>query len=172
MLDFFQKALFLSWADQNSSLFDRAPLILEEGDGYAVFGFAGVTRQISCCMSARGDITIQATYRNRHFDILMDFDLCEEQTLEARWICKLCRDWPNPEHPEPFVEYTLREELWIKHSFEPLATWTRENFQPGVWLCLFRTKGASWASLRKGIDAKEVETQPELLMKVPVLVSG
>jgi hypothetical protein len=132
MPNFFQKALLLSWAGQNGSLFSHAPLLLEEGDGYAVFGFAGVTRQISCCMFARGDIVIQATYRNRPFDILMDFDLYEERTPEGHWICKLCRDLPNPESPEPFIEYAHRDKLWIKHSFEPPAAWTREHFQPDV----------------------------------------
>jgi hypothetical protein len=72
----------------------------------------------------------------------------------------------------PFIEYAHRAEFWIKHSFELLAVWTRETFCPEAWLCLFRSKGASWASFIKGMDVKEVEKRPELLMKEPVLVSG
>lgn len=119
-----------------------------------------------------GGIEVRVPFPQTIFDILLDFDLYEEETPEGRWTCTLCRDLPDPENPEPLIYYASREELWIKHSFEPLAAWTRKSFGPDTWLCLFRLKGCAWASFARGVDAEEIENRPGFFKKVPVLMTG
>ncbi len=90
-------------------------------------------------------------YRRSLFDSLMNFDLYEEQTPQGSWVCTLRRDCPDPDNPDPLIEYANREELWIKHSFEPLAAWTRTAFAPNACLCFSRSEGAAWAADKLGL---------------------
>jgi hypothetical protein len=100
---------------------------------------------------------------------MVEFDLYEEQTAEGRWVCGLCRDWPDTDGSEPLVKYKDREELWIKHSFEPLAAWTRVSFTPAARLCLCRLPECTWALVTEGARLKETEKRRGFFKKLRVL---
>jgi len=138
MKHFFQKKLFIRWASRSRKRFGRAPYLLRQGNGWFVMGFRGVNKHIECRFSQEGSIEVRV-YRRRDFhDIVMEYDLYEEKTPDGRWLCRMCRDWPNPDKGEPCRIYEDRAALWIDHSFAPLATWTREFFTPEARLCLCR----------------------------------
>lgn len=172
MKDFFQKELFLRWAGQNRPLFSHIPYLLGQGDGYFTVGFRGVTKHISCHFSEYGAIEMGVHYRKIFYDIITEFDLHEEQMAEGRWVCRLCRDWSETDGTEPLVEYNDREELWIKHSFEPLAAWTQASFTPAAMLCLCRLPGCTWALVAEGARLKETEKRRGFFKKLPVLTVG
>jgi len=172
MKDFFQKEFFLRWVNRNKPLFSHIPYLLGQGDGYFNVGFRGVSEHISCHFSEYGAIDMCAYYRKTHWDILATFDLFEEQTPEGRWVCRDCRDSPDRDETEPLVEYKDREELWIKHSFEPLAVWTRGSFIPAAMLCLFRYPGCTWALVAQGARLKKAEKRRGFFKKLPVVTAG
>ena len=149
MTHFFQKTLFLEWAKQNKSLFSHTPYLLEEGKGYFSVGFEGVSRHIACYFFELGQIEIRIPHQKEFFDIIIDFDLNEEHTSDGYWICTLCRDLPDPDQPEPLIEYESRETLWVKHSFEPLAAWTRKTFKPSCCLYIYQSDGCTWAKIKE-----------------------
>lgn len=155
MKNFFQKTLFLKWAEKNRNLFRHMPYLSDQGNNYFAVGFQGITPYITCYFFEAGGIEVRIPFLQTIFDILMDFDLYEEKTPEGRWICTLCRVLPDPENPEPLIHYASREELWIKHSFEPLADWTQKTFSPEAWLCLCHSKGTAWASIMRGAEVKK-----------------
>jgi hypothetical protein len=172
MKDFFQKELFLRWADRNRPLFSHTPYLLNQRDGFFTVGFRGVSKHISCHFSEYGFIEIRVFYRKTFYDIITEFDLHEEQTAEGRWVCGLCRDWSETDGTEPLVEYKDREELWIKHSFEPLAAWTQASFTPAAMLCLCRLPGCTCALVAEGARLKETEKRRDFFKKLPVLTVG
>ena len=174
MKDFFQKDFFLRWADQNMPLFSHTPYLLDQGDGYFTMGFRGVSKHISCYFSECGFIEMRVYYRKTFYDIITDFDLTEEQTAEGRWVCGLCRDWSETDGTEPLVDYKDREELWIKHSFEPLAAWTRASFTPAARLCLCRCSsgGITSALVAQGALLEKTEKRRDFFKKLPVLMVG
>lgn len=166
MADFFQKTLFLEWAKQNQSLFSRTPYLLQEGTGYFSVGFEGVSRHIACYFFESGQIEMRVPHQAEFLDILIDFDLYEENTPDGYWICTLCRDLPNPELPEPFVRYEDRETLWIEHSFEPLAEWTRKNFKKPDCLYVYQSDGCTWAKIENAEAESHLRQQSGVYKKI------
>jgi len=171
MKHFFQKKLFIRWASQNRKRFGRAPYLLRQGNGWFVIGFRGVNKHIECRFSEGGAIEVRVYWRRRFHDIVMEFDLYEEKTPDGRWLCSMCRDWPNPdkEKEEQYRTYDDRAALWIDHSFAPLAAWTREFFTPEARLCLCRYRGCTSAFVEKGKRLKEIKNRRDCFKRLPVL---
>ena len=166
---FYQQTLFLHWAAHNRRLFSHPPYLLRQGKGSFVIGFGGVSKHITCCFTKTGDIMINVDYRNTNFDIIGEFDLYEERTLSGRWVCSMCRDHPHPDKTEPLIEYEDRKELWIEHSFAPLAAWTRDSFTKDAVLCLYRSGGMTWAAIEQGPNLKNTTESRNLFKTFPVL---
>ena len=169
---FYQKKLFLQWAAENPELFTHQPYLLRQGKGLFVVGFRGVSEHITIYFSATGSIEIRVYDDETFFDIIQEFDLLEEQTQAGRWICWLCRDHPDLENPPQLVEYEDRRQLWIEHSFAPLAAWTRESFTKDAMLCLYRTGGMTWAAIEQKLHLTKTEQSRYLFKKFPVLTAG
>ena len=167
--NFYQKQLFLRWAAHNHQLFSHPPYLLRQEKGSFVIGFRGVSKHITCTFTWNGMIMIGVDYRNTCFDIVREFDLSEEQTSSGSWLCSMCRDHPNPDKTEPLIEYEDREKLWIGHSFEPLAEWTRETFTRKARLYLYRSSGTTWAVIDQGQNPGKTMKDRHLVKKLPVL---
>lgn len=142
---FYQKTLFLQWMQENRQLFSHEPYLAEEKQSSFTIRFKGVTKHISCCFTQGGDIMVTVDYRNQFYDIIMEFDLYEEETQEGRYLCSMCRDWPNPNNPPEVIEYEDRAELWIQHSFEKMASYTRDEFTDDAVLGICRYGGSTAA---------------------------
>ena len=168
----YQKKLFLQWAADNAELFTHQPYLLRQGKGFFVVGFRGVSEHITIYFSATGSIEIRVYDDETFFDIIQEFDLLEEQTQAGRWICWLCRDHPDLENPPQLVEYEDRRQLWIEHSFAPLAAWTRKSFTKDAMLCLYRTGGMTWAAIEQKLHLTKTEQSRYLFKKFPVLTAG
>jgi len=169
---FFQKELFLQWAGENPHLFSHTPFLDEEGDDYSRVRFRGITRHLVCSFTRKGDIMIMVNYRGVYFDSVMEFDLSEDQTPEGRYLCGTCRDWPSETNPKPLGAYNTREELWIKHSFEPLAEWTRETFTRDTMLCLCRYQGSTAAVIAAGEKLDKTRQRRDFFKEIPVVTGG
>jgi hypothetical protein len=168
---FYQQTLFLRWAARNRRLFSHQPYLLQQKKSSFDMGFRGVSKHITCCFTKTGAIMVCVDYRNSDFDIIGEFDLYEERTPEGRWLCVLCRDHPHPDKTEPLIEYEDRKELWIDHSFAPLAAWTRESFTRNAILCLYRSGGMTWARIEQGPTLKKTSESRYLFKKFPVLTA-
>lgn len=167
---FYQKTLFLEWMGENKHLFSHEPYLSEEKDHYFSIRFKGITKHIYCCFVEKGDIMVSVDYRNQNYDIIMEFDLYEEETPEGRYLCSACRDWPNEEKPPEVLEYDSRAELWIKHSFEKLAEYTREEFTADALLCLCRYGGSTAAFIASGEKLEKLRKREDFFREMPVIV--
>jgi hypothetical protein len=67
------------------------------------------------------------------------------------------------------VEYNSREELWIRHSFEPLAEWTRETFTRDTMLCLCRYRGSTAAVIAAGEMLDKARHRRDFFKEIPVV---
>jgi len=161
--------LFIRWASRNRKHFGRAPYLLRQGNGRFFMGFRGVDKHIECRFSEGGLIEVRVCWRRDFHDIVTEYDLYEEKTPDGRWLCRMCRDWPNPDKGEPCRIYEDRAALWIDHSFAPLATWTREFFTPEARLCLCRYRGCTSAFVAKGKRLKEIGKRRDCFKRLPVL---
>ncbi len=168
---FYQKKLFLRWAARNRRLFSHQPYVLRHKKGSFDIGFRGVSKLIDCCFTKTGDIMVGVDYRNTNFDIIGEFDLYEEQMPSGRWVCSICRDNPPPDKTEPLIEYKDRKELWIEHSFKPLAAWTRKSFTRNSVLCLYRSGGMTWAAIEQKQNLKKSMKGVNFFRKFPVLTT-
>ena len=168
---FYQKKLFLRWAARNRRLFSHQPYVLRQQKGSFDIGFRGVSKHIDCCFTKTGDIMVGVEYRNINFDIIGEFDLYEEQMPSGCWVCRMCRDHPHPDKTEPLIEYKDRKELWIEHSFAPLAAWTRKSFTRNSVLCLSRSGGMTWARIEQKQNVKKTNKGVNFFRKFPVLTA-
>ena len=168
--DFYQKTLFLTWMQENRHLFSHEPYLSEEKKSSFTIRFKGITKHISCCFTEGGDIMVTVDYRNQFYDIIMEFDLYEEETPEGRYLCSMCRDNPNPDNPPEVIEYENRAELWSKHSFEKLAAYTREEFTDEAVLCLCRYGGCTAAFVAAGEKLEKLRKREDFFIELPVVV--
>ena len=169
MCGFYQKTLFTRWLADYRHLFSNEPYIDIERDNYFTVRFKGITRHIVCQFVKSGAIMMQVYYRNQFFDIVSEFDLSEEKTSEGRYLCRRCRDHPSEVNPPKAMEYVTREELWIKHSFEPLAKYTRETFTNDAMLCLCRDQGSTSGLIGAGEGLKRIKTRRDFFKALPVV---
>ena len=96
------------------------------------------------------------------WDILIDFDLAEVRLPDACYACAFCRDHLG----DKAGLYENREELWIQHSFNPLAEWSEKYLKEGCYLCLYGMKsGATWAKIENDKNPRDY-----LLQAIPILV--
>lgn len=167
--DFYQKGLFLIWMLENKHLFSHEPYLAEEEENYFSIRFKGATNHISCIFNVTGDISISVDYRNQNYDTIMLFDLSEEETPEGRYLCSSCRDYPNEAYPPEVIEYENRAELWIKHSFEKLASYTRDEFTADAVLCLCRYGGGTAAFVSAGEKLEKLRKREDFFKEMPVV---
>jgi len=170
--DFYQKNLFFKWLEDNTHQFSHEPYLVEEDNRSFTIRFKGITEYISCVFCEKGDIMVMVDYGNLNFDIIMEFDLYEEETPEGRYLCSMCRDWPNENKPPEVIEYENRADLWIKHSFEKLAAYTRKDFTDDAVLCLSRFGAESTAAciVTAGEKLEKLRTKDSLFKELPVVV--
>jgi len=166
--EFYQKKLFFRWLADNKQLFGREPYLVEEDGSSFSLQFNGIVENISCCFVEHGDIMIVVHYRNKFFDIVTDFDLYEEQTPDGRFLCTLCDKNPDNTNKNALV-YEIRDELWIKHSFEPLAQWTRKMFTDDALLCLCRYGDTTAAFIEFGEALEKLRKREKIYKEIPVI---
>ena len=169
--DFYQKSLFLSWLADNKQLFSHEPSLAKEDDISFSVRFNGITGYITCRFTETGDIMIMVDYRNRNYDVVAEFALYEEQTPDGRFLCSQCRDNPSEMNSLKVLKYATRDVLWIKHSFEPLAQWTREIFADDAVLCLFRDNDSTAAHIASGEKLEKMRKRPGFFKEIPVIIS-
>ena len=169
--EFYQKKLFFRWLADNKQLFSHEPYLVEEDGCSFSLRFNGIIENISCCFVDHGDIMIMAHYRNEFYDIVTDFDLYESQTPDGRFLCTLCSNNPdNPDQNAPV--YEARDDLWIKHSFEPLAQWTRKTFTENACLCLCRYDGGTAAFIESGEELEKLRKREKFFKEIPVIIAS
>ena len=169
MIKLYQKTLFFSWLAENRHLFKHEPYLVEEYEHGFMVRFDGIIDNIFCFFQKSGEIEIRIVHNNELFDILTDFDLYEKVFPDGRFGCSLCDH--NPDNPVPMnpASYATREELWIKHSFEPLARWTRETLTEDAVLCLFQYDGGSVAEIGKRQAVDELRKEGGIFKEIPVM---
>lgn len=79
-------------------------------------------------------------------------------------------EWSDPDNAADLTEYDHREEIYVKHSFEPLAAWTREELTDDATLCLCRYGEAAAAFIAHGERLEEIRSREDFFRAVSVAV--
>lgn len=135
---YFALKIFTRWLAQNSRRFNYPPRIYQRRKTGFKLEFRGISPLIYAYVGKCGNIGVGVLFHQELIDCLADFDVYEERTPEGVYFCKLCT--------EPDM-YKSREELWIKHSFEPMLQWMNKKFTDSSWLYLSQTTGYSDAEI-------------------------
>lgn len=162
--EFIHKA-FEQWIYRNLKRFKYQPLIFKRRKDYIQLKFSGITSEILCHIDKRGQVLISIEYQDQCWDIIAEFDVAEKRSAENKYYCELCL-------PEYRVFYSSKQELWEKHSFEPLLEWINENFLKSQWVCLFGggETGFTIAKLREKQDVSKMTQDKYFFCAFPVVL--
>ena len=103
-------------------------------------------------------------YRDECWDGIHDLDIAKQRTPDGKYYCDLCL-------PEYRKFYSSKEELWVKHSFEPLLEWANKTFVFSNHLCLFESEGGGITQARI-VDISELDGMSDkasFVESVPVI---
>lgn len=142
--------LFHKWLKTNRQRFLIQPRLLTCRKNRIEFSFDGIPNQLRGIFNHRG-ISIYVSWHGEHWDIISEFDI-DEQRSSTGHFCGLC----DPEH---LIYYRTREELWIKHGFEPFLDWCNSTLVNARWLGIYRFEedsDSTWAKLLRE-DSVNVE---------------
>jgi len=159
--------MFDEWRKANRKRFEF-PLFIQERSrsGYCRVGFDGITPEITISFGKQSfGIWVGLRAWKGGGDGLDEFDIVERKDpVTGEYYCGLCL--------EP-VRYKTRKELWVSHSFEPLAKWMDKNFQPDKWLCLYadpEDKCIWCAFIKDESDLQhEVDKRRDFYYAIPVI---
>lgn len=127
------------------------------------FKLQGVTQHIFFYISKTGRVEVWATFKDIGlYDILTDFDLIEKRDNSGKYYCDLCI-LKNREY------YNTRNELWEKHSFEPLFHWINEKLTDSNYLCFFDYGKGQEAKIVDEIEYKQWMNNKNMVYSVPII---
>ena len=137
---------FGRWLSRNRSRFRFQPVIVKKRkDSIIGLRFMGISQKIGCVIT-RHCADIYVSHQGECWDILIDLGAVERKS-SAGYYCELCE-------LDKREFFATREELWESHCFEPLLEWVNKNLGESRWVCLFATKGATWAEIKEKNDIK------------------
>lgn len=87
-------------------------------------------------------IDVVVSWQGEVIDLLQSFEAAPMRSGDG-YLCGLCL----PEHVRIYPD---RDSLWREQLFEPFLEWVNVEFHKALRLNLYRTEGASWASLEQG----------------------
>lgn len=114
----FVKKTFDRWIKINRDKFQFNPWISESRKTSFTLRFSGLASELTCTINKDGRAEIYIHDRQgRYWDIIRDFDIHEQRSLDGKYYCKSCK---NPTY------YPTRSLLWENHIFEAIRTWINE----------------------------------------------
>jgi hypothetical protein len=173
MKNYFVLKTFKRWLAREGGRFCHRPMIQVVRREYFILRFSGITPKIGLIIKKSGMVEIYANHRRECWDLLHDFDVSEGRNEYRQYFCQLCdmafRNGDNPNPPEMFLS---REDLWIKHSFDPLLEWCNEHFQKGKMLFFQGGKGRGyWYAVIKGNeDLDKMKSDEDFVCACPVVL--
>jgi hypothetical protein len=173
MRKYFVLKIFKRWLDREGHRFLHKPTIQRIRWKYFILRFEGVTPKISCIISRFGSVGIWVSHRKECWDGLADFDLYEKRNKGGQYYCELCDSAFRTDYsPDPPEMFTSREELWIKHSFEPLLEWCNEHLQRGKMLLFLGGKGRGYweAVIRGNEELEKMKADEDFVYACPVVL--
>ncbi len=139
-------------------MFNYPPLITKSRKNHFILQFQGITPCISCLFQ-NWEIMVWVHYKGDCWDGLCGFDASVRRSSKDQYYCALC-------FPEYRKYYSSRQELWVKHSFEPFLEWANETFVSTNYLCLSQYGGDG------GSTSARIVTESELAVKTEHLETG
>jgi hypothetical protein len=172
MKKYFALKTFRRWLAREGHRFRHRPLIQFVRREYFILRFSGITPKISCIISKSGRVEIWARHRKECWDILSEFDVSERRNDYSQYLCQLCdMAFRNGDKPEPPEMFTSREELWIKHSFEPLLEWCNEHFQRGrILFFQGRESSYTYAVIKSQEELGKMNAHEDFVCACPVVL--
>lgn len=141
---FIQKT-FGRWLSRNRAHFRFQPIIVEVSREHLRLRFAGISQKVSGTITQSGAV-VCVSHHGKLWDSVADFDVAERRSPEG-YYCELCV-------PKERRLFATREELLMGHSFDALLEWVNEELSERAWICLFATKGITWAEIKDEDDVK------------------
>jgi hypothetical protein len=173
MKKYFVLKIFKRWIAREGYRFFYRPFIHIIRKEYFILRFSGITPKISCIITNSGRVEIWAVHRKENWDILIDFDIQEQCNGHGQYFCQLCESaFRNGDWQEPPEMFTSREELWVKHSFEPLLKWCNEHLQRGKMLFFLGGTGRGyWYAVIKGHgELSKMKAAEDFVYACPVVL--
>ena len=162
MKKYFVLKIFKRWIAGEGYRFRYRPFIQIIRKEYFILRFSGITPKISCIITKSGRVEIWAVHRKENWDILSEFDLYEQRNEYGQYFCQSC---------EPPEMFTSREELWVKHSFEPLLKWCNEHLQRSRMLFFLGREGHySFAAIKRHEELSKMKAAEDFVYACPVVL--
>ncbi|MFZ4859723.1 MAG: hypothetical protein ACOYL3_25410 [Desulfuromonadaceae bacterium] len=122
-----------------------------------------ISPRIFTVISKGGGNFLQVSQNGQMWDGLIEFDAYYAKRPDGTYFCKFCKE------PELFQS---RQELLIRHSWEPMLEWMNNNFTERTWMCLYESDGGStWVYLKQE-DELELERANENFVEAFPVVMG
>ena len=162
MKKYFVLKTFKRWIAREGFRFRYRPFIHIIRKEYFILRFSGITPKISCIITKYGRVEIWAVHRKENWDILSEFDIHEQLNEYGQYFCQSC---------EPPEMFTSREELWVKHSFEPLLKWCNEHLQRSRMLFFLGREGHySFAAIKRHEELSKMKAREDFVCAYPVVL--
>ena len=148
----YSRKLFDRWLRGSAAEFAFMPYNIRQGRHEFRFEFAGIHPAISCYIGNDGSCGVTVNYDKVFWDLLLDLDLDPRRDDSRRWYCDCCLER---------TFYASRDELWLKHAFEPLLCWVNGTLAHNNWLVLLDYRGGIATKILgdselAGLDHKDI----------------
>lgn len=153
---------FCKWVKDNRMRFDHPPYIHFFTQRHFGVLFTGISPRILTIISKSGGNFVNVSLNGQMWDDLREFDANYARRSDGTYFCKLCKE------PELFQS---RQELLIRHSWEPMLEWMNSNFTETTWVCLYKTDGGStWVYLKQECEIEQERANENFVEAFRVVV--
>jgi hypothetical protein len=154
---------FRQWAKDNKKRFHHSPYVYFFTQYQFGLQFNRISPRVYTVISKSGGNFVQVSRNGLMWDGLIEFDAYYARRQDGTYFCKLCKE------PDLFQS---RQELLIRHSWEPMLEWMNNNFTEKTWMCLYESDGGNtWVYLKQE-DELELERANENFVEAFPVVRG
>ena len=142
---------FCQWAKDNKKRFRHPPYIYFFTQRQFGVRFSGISSRIFVVIGKNGGNFVEVFRNGEIWDGLTEFDAYYAKRPDGTYFCELCKE------PEQFPS---RQELLIRHSWEPMLEWMNRQFTETTWVCLYESEGGgcTWVYLKQESEIEMEKT--------------
>ena len=151
---------FWQWVENNRKRFRYPPCKYFFTQRQFAVRFSGISPRIFAVIGKNGGNFVEVFRNGQIWDGLTEFDAYYARQPDGKYYCKLCKE------PESFPS---RQELLIRHSWEPMLEWMNQSFTETTWICLYKSDGCTWVYLKQEDELKNELTNKHFVEAFQVI---
>jgi hypothetical protein len=153
---------FCQWAKDNRRRFRYPPYIYFFTQRQFGLRFSGISPRIFAVIEKTGGNFVEVSRNGQMWDGLAEFDAYYAKRPGGTYFCKLC---------EESELFSSRQELLIRHSWEPMLEWMNQKFTETTWMCLYESDGGStWVYLKQEDEIEQEQANENFVEAFPVVI--